>query len=209
MSLLQIDDLAFAYPDPPPIAEGWTARIGPGLTLLHGDTGSGKSTLLRLLAGAPADRGDLTLDGVRLADDAEAYSSRVFFIEPWTDAWEQVTARACIDALAVGERPFDEARWQAILAGFGLPPHLDKPMYMLSTGSKRKVFLAAALASGRPLLLLDEPTGALDAGSIRCLWAALADLLASPSGQRQAVVVASSDRIDALPVAACIELPLA
>ena len=209
MSLLLINDLDFAYPDPPPIARGWSARIGPGLTLLHGDTGSGKSTLLRLLAGAPADRGELTLGGVRLADAAEAYRRQVFFIEPDNDDYQQITARACIEALADGERPFDEARWQAILAGFGLPPHLDKPMYMLSTGSRRKVFLAAALASGRPLLLLDEPTGALDAGSIRCLWAALADRLASPAGRRQAIVIASSDRIDALPVAACIELPLA
>jgi ABC-type Mn2+/Zn2+ transport system ATPase subunit len=49
----------------------------------------------------------------------------------------------------------------------GLAPHIDKPLYMHSTGSKRKVWLAAALASGATLTLLDEPFAALDKSSIR------------------------------------------
>jgi hypothetical protein len=49
--VLDIRDLGFAYPGQAALASGWTASIGAGVTLLHGDTGSGKSTLLRVLAG--------------------------------------------------------------------------------------------------------------------------------------------------------------
>ena len=87
-----------------------------------------------------------------------------------------------------------------------MTPHIDKPMYMLSTGSKRKVWLASALASGRALTLLDEPTSALDAGSVRCLWRVLGERV--NTGER-AIVIASAERIDQVPLAGTIELPLA
>ncbi|MNU90338.1 taurine transporter ATP-binding subunit [compost metagenome] len=79
-------------------------------------------------------------------------------------------------------------------------------MFMLSTGSRRKVGLAAALASGRPVVLLDDPVGALDARSIHGLWQAIERRVAQPG---RAVVVASSERVTEVPLAACIELPLA
>ena len=78
-------------------------------------------------------------------------------------------------------------------------------MYMLSTGSKRKVWLAAALAGGRALTLFDEPTGGLDAASIACLWRALGGIAQRAD---RAVVIASAERIDRVPLAATIELPL-
>ena len=202
-TVLEIRNLGFAYPGEPPLATDWTAAIGPGVTLLHGDTGSGKTTLLRVLAGTLAARGRLALDGVRLDRDAEAYRRAVFFVDPSTDAFDPLTVSACTAALREGDAGFDAATWQRLADGFGLAPHLGKSMFMLSTGSKRKVWLAAALASSRPLLLLDEPTGGLDAASIRCLWGVLPE-----RARTRAVVVASGDRIDALPLAATLALPL-
>jgi len=52
---------------------------------------------------------------------------------------------------------------------------------MLSTGSRRKVGLAAALAAGQPLTLIDQPFAALDGGSIRFLREVFADLADHPS----------------------------
>jgi len=203
---LHIDNLRFAYPDDPPIAAGWSARIGPGVTLLHGDTGSGKSTLLRVLAGAlPATGGRLTLAGASLPGAAEAYRRKVFFVDPSSDAFDAMGVQDCAASLRSADVPFDAARWQALVDGFSLAPHLEKKMFMLSTGSKRKVWLAAALASSRPLTLLDEPTGGLDAGSMRCLWRTLAEL--AQEGGRT-VVVASGERIDDVPLAGTITLPL-
>lgn len=203
--ILHIDSLRVGYPDAPPIVDGWSATLGPGVTLLHGDTGSGKSTLLRALSGTHPAAGRLTLAGISLASDVAAYQRNVFFVDPSTDAFDEVTARACTDALTQADAGFDAARWDALVEGFSLAPHLDKKMHMLSTGSKRKVWLAAALSANRALTLLDEPTGGLDAGSMLCLWRALSDIAAA--GER-AVVVASGERVDAVPIAATIALPL-
>jgi ABC-2 type transport system ATP-binding protein len=204
--ILQIDQLGFAYPGEPPLLRGWTTSIGAGLTQLFGDTGSGKSTVLRLLAGDLAGAGQLTLTGVALAQDASAYRRQVFYVAPATRAYDQVSGRACTDQLRQDDPGFDAARWQILVDSFNLAEHIDKPMYMLSTGSKRKVWLAAGLASGRALVLLDEPTGGLDGPSVRALWSALGDLAASSS---RAVVVASSEPLTRVPLAATVQLPLA
>ena len=208
-AILQLYDLGFSYPGQPALATGWCASLGEGVTLLHGDTGSGKSTLLRVIAGAlPSASGTLTLAGAPLDAEPEAYRRNVFFCDSAAEAFDQFTARACTATLSEGDAGFDAALWQALVEGFSLAPHIEKPMYMLSTGSKRKVGLAAALASGRPLVLLDEPEGALDARSIGCLWQAVA----SRAGRAgHAIVIASSARLDhvpKVPLAGCIELPL-
>ncbi|SEL92958.1 ABC transporter [Variovorax sp. YR750] len=206
-ALLRIDALSFAYPDQPPLVSGWNASIGPGVTLLYGDTGTGKSALLRVIAGMlPASSGRLTVAGATLDTAPEAYRRQVFFVDPVTDRFDQLTARECTASLAEGDAGFDEAKWQAIAEGFSLAPHLDKKMFMLSTGSKRKVWMAAGLASGRPLVLLDEPTAGLDMPSTRCLWSTLSGF---DGQQGRAVIVASAARIDTVPLAATIELPLA
>lgn len=204
--LLQIDALRFAYPDQPALVSNWNASVGPGVTLLYGDTGSGKSALLQVIAGTLHASGRLTLAGASLDAVPEAYRRQVFFVDPLTDRFDQLSARECTASLVEGDAGFDEAKWQAIADGFSLAPHLDKKMFMLSTGSKRKVWMAAGLASGRPLVLLDEPTAGLDMPSTRCLWATLSGFAAQA---RQAVIVASAARIDTVPLAATIELPLA
>jgi ABC-2 type transport system ATP-binding protein len=205
-SILQFQNLCFAYPEQPALISNASASIGAGVTLLYGDTGSGKSTLLRLIAGTlPAASGRLSVAGVNLDEGIEAYRQNVFFCDPATDEFDQITGRDCTASLRAGDARFDETRWQALIDGFALAPHIDKPMYMLSTGSKRKVWLAAALASGRPLTLLDEPTGGLDAASSRCLWRALAEPALQPE---RAIVVASTAHIDQVPLAGTIDLPL-
>jgi energy-coupling factor transporter ATP-binding protein EcfA2 len=61
---------------------------------------------------------------------------------------------------------FDAALLPALIEGLFLEQHLHKNLFMLSTGSKRKVWLAAAAASGAPLTLLDGPFDSLDQPSI-------------------------------------------
>jgi energy-coupling factor transporter ATP-binding protein EcfA2 len=53
-----------------------------------------------------------------------------------------------------------------LINGLSLTPHAGKPLYKLSTGSKRKFLLAGAFASGAMVTLLDEPFSALDKASI-------------------------------------------
>lgn len=203
--VLRIQNLGFAYPGEPALMSGLSLDIEAGVTLLYGDTGSGKSTLLRAMAGALPAQGRLAIAGVGLDEDPGGYRRQLFFVDPATEAFDAMTVHECTDALRAGDAGFDELRWQSLVEGFALAPHLAKKMFMLSTGSKRKVWLASALASGRALTLLDEPTGGLDAASTRCLWRALADA-ARDSGR--AIVIASAQRIDEVPLAGVIELPL-
>lgn len=200
--MIEASGLRFAWPGEPPLLADWSARVGPGVTQLYGDTGSGKSTLLRILAGElPADAARLAMNGVALDAAPERYRQQLFFVDPATPGFDPLTARDCL-ARWSGDTA-DAALCEQVVEGFGLLPHLDKAMYMLSTGSRRKVGLAAALAAGRPVTLLDEPTAALDLGSARCLWQALAQI-----GQqgRRCVLVASSEQIDAVPLAATLSL---
>lgn len=202
--ILVVKDLSFAHPGQPPLVSGWSASIGAGLTQLHGGDGSGKSTLLRLLAARLPAKGELTLARAGSNADLASYQRSVFFVDPETDEFSELTAVECTSLLRDGDARFDETRWQRCVEGFSLAPHLTKRMYMLSTGSRRKVWLAAALASGRELTLIDEPTAALDAASIRFFWRALAEMAGRPG---RAVIVASAARIVSSPLAGCIELP--
>lgn len=202
--ILVVKNLSFAYPRRPALLSAWSASVGAGLTQLYGGDGSGKSTVLRLLAGKLRGEGQLDLAGARLDQDPDTYGRNVFFVDPETDAFNDISATQCTASLSAGDSRFDEAKWRALVEGFSLTPHLEKPMYMLSTGSKRKVWLAAALASGRALTLLDEPTAALDANSIRFLWRTLSE---SAGRDDRAIVIASAERIDAVPLSASIELP--
>ena len=64
---------------------------------------------------------------------------------------------------------FDDVLLLALIEGLSLYDHIAKAMYMLSAGSKRKVWLAAAFASGATVTLIDEPFAALDKASINFL----------------------------------------
>jgi len=204
-AILDIHQLHFAHTGEPALVAGWSTRISPGVTLLHGDTGSGKSTLLRLLAGQLPAMGQRTLGGAAFDADPAAYRRQLFLCDLATNAFDQMNAHECTAAWRADDPGFRPDEWQALVEGFSLTEHLEKKLFMLSTGSRRKVWLAYALASGRPLVLLDEPTGGLDAPSTRCLWAALTRVAAS--GQR-AVVVARTEGLDQVPLVGTITLPL-
>jgi ABC-type multidrug transport system ATPase subunit len=198
---LRLERVGCAYPDQPALVQNWCATLNPGVTLLLGDTGSGKSTLLRVLAGEQRASGRLVLNGIDLDQDERAYRDHVCWIDPAADADDQAVVDTLPAALGV-----DETRWTAHARAFGLGPHLAKPLYMLSTGSRRKVWLAAALASARALTLLDEPTGALDAPSVAHLMRTLAEL--AQRGDRIVVVASSQPLPESIALAATISLPI-
>ncbi|WP_180126462.1 ATP-binding cassette domain-containing protein [Rhodoferax sp. BLA1] len=169
-TLLRVDGLAFSYPQRV-LFDGWSACIGPGVTLVLGGESSGKTSLLRLLAGdLVAQAGSLQIKGVFLQAQPLAYRQQVFWIDPRTEACDTISAKQFFDqqrAKWPGFLPPQAAAWGELLAGLSLVEHLDKPLYMLSTGSKRKVWLAAAFAAGAAVTLLDDPLAALDRASIR------------------------------------------
>lgn len=150
--------------------------LPPGVTWVGGGEGRGKSSVLRLLAGDLRVPGAvLQLGDASLPAQAAAYARQVFWMDPRTTAHDAIPARQFLDATAARYPQWDTALQAHLVDALGLAPHIDKPLYMHSTGSKRKVWLTAALASGATLTLLDEPFAALDKASIRSILALLED----------------------------------
>jgi ABC-type multidrug transport system ATPase subunit len=173
--MLQISKLSLAYPDFV-VLRDFSAQPANGLVLVRGGGGRGKTSLMCLLAGKLApDAGQLQLGGVWLHEQPEAYRQQVFWEDPRSAAHDALIAKDYLRQVQRDYPAFDEARLRRTIEGLSLAPHLDKNIFMLSTGSRRKLYLAAAFASRAALTLLDTPFAALDKVSIRFALALLAE----------------------------------
>jgi ABC-type transport system involved in cytochrome c biogenesis ATPase subunit len=154
-------------------------QLQTGVTLVTGGEGRGKSSLLRMLAGDLAVAGSsLQLAGTGLQSQPAQYRQKAFWMDPRTSAWDQTSAEQFLQQSRRQWPQWNAEQCAELVAALGLEEHLPKPMYMLSTGSKRKVWITAACASGAELTCLDEPFAALDRGSIRTITGLLQDAAA-------------------------------
>ncbi len=178
--LLTARDLGFAYPGRELFAQlGFD--IGPGLTLVRGGDGRGKSTLLRIIAGhQPPQTGVVDRKASTLFESTSMASvSGEVVAQDWLHAQRQL------------QPGWSDAAAEQWVQAFALQEHRAKPLYMLSTGSRRKFGLVAAAASGAQLTLLDGPFAALDAASCRVVDQMLR---AAAQDQQRAWVVADHER---------------
>ncbi len=152
-----IHDLSFAW---------W-----PGLHWVCGDEGSGKTSLLRLLAG----------DLPALQGTVDRPSDGVFWAALKGSEHDQTTVQACWDQLQTLYPTWQHALQEDLIQALDMERHRHKPLFMLSTGSRRKVMLVAALASGASVTLLDQPFVSLDAVSVRVIKDFLSEAAAHPS----------------------------
>lgn len=195
---LVLEQLDLHWPNAPLFsALDW--RVPAGAALVQGGPGSGKTALLRLLAGALAPtRGRVLLRGVPVL------AGQVFWAERDAAGAEKTVVRDWWNALAERYPGWDAAALARHVEGFALAPHEAKAFFMLSTGTRRKAWLAAALASGAPLALIDEPLAGLDLASARYLAAAIAEAVRSPG---RVVVVAHDAPLEGVPWVATLALP--
>jgi sulfonate transport system ATP-binding protein len=136
-----------------------------------GKSGSGKSTLLRLVAGLDVpNSGRVLVDGAPLTRRNEV--ARIMFQDARLLPWKRVLAN-----VALGLNSQWRERAEETLAHVGLLDRANEYPSILSGGERQRVALARALLTRPPLLLLDEPLGALDAltriemqGLIERLW---------------------------------------
>ncbi len=172
--ILQAEKLSFGYGlSPAPLLfSQLSLALRPGVTLIGGDESTGKTTLLQLLAGVLPASGKLCIQGVSLAQNPAAYRRRVAWLDPRDTALDGHTAKQIFAAAAPA---CDPNVLRAHTCGLSLGGQLDKTLTMLSTGTRRKVLLAAALAAEAPVTLLDQPFKALDRPSIDYLLRALND----------------------------------
>ena len=139
---------------------------------IQGPSGAGKSVLLRMLADLDPHEGDALLDG-RPASSMPAPDWRAGVVYQAAEpAWWEATARA----------HFTAADWdfvQGTLAALGLDAGvLHTEIERLSTGERQRLALVRSLARQPRVLLLDEPTAALDPESVARVETVLRDHLA-------------------------------
>ncbi|MEU7510823.1 thiol reductant ABC exporter subunit CydD [Streptomyces sp. NPDC042898] len=171
---LELDRVTVRHPGrAEPALDAATLTVEPGETVaLVGPSGVGKSTLLDVVLGfvTPEEGGSVRVGGEDLAAlDLEAWRSRIAWVpqRPYLFAGT-IAENVRLARPDASDEAVREALRDAGADGFvtGLPEGLDTPLGEdgagLSAGQRQRLALARAFLADRPLLLLDEPTAALD-----------------------------------------------
>ena len=192
-ALFHLHGMAAGYPGHPVLrAVDLTLAKGERLALL-GDNGAGKSTLLLAMTGfVPITSGTLTAFGRACRSEAAFRALRARAGLVFQDSDDQLFSPTVLEDVAFGPRNLGQPRRAALetaaatLAPLGLSDLAGRISQTLSGGQKRLVALATVLAMKPDVLLLDEPTTALDAAAHARLCAVLESL-------PQAMIIASHD----------------
>jgi molybdate/tungstate transport system ATP-binding protein len=128
-----------------------------GFTVLLGQSGEGKTTLLRAIAGLLSARGE-PFGGLPPQHRAVGYLPQGYALFPHLRAWENV-------AFALPRGPQRRSQALELLTRVRLAQVAEHYPTALSGGQQQRVALARALARKPQLLLLDEPSSALDAAT--------------------------------------------
>lgn len=169
-TLLNIEELRYKYPDGHEALKGVSFEINQSEKVaLIGANGSGKSTLLLLIAGAMEQSdGKIFFNG---SEDIETRRKKTGLI--FQDADDQILMPTVVEDVAFSPVAYgmkkDEAHALAmkILKSLGIEHLAFRVPHKLSGGEKRMATFAGILAAEPELLLLDEPTAALDLSARR------------------------------------------
>ena len=189
-----LDDVALGF-GPRVVISGLSAKVEPlKVTALVGPSGSGKSSLLAAIAGYMRLRhGAVRFKQDEFSEETHPNPDQVVWIPQGSNS---LPARSAIEnimigALANGTRSADARSIAAeLLLKVGLDGKGELRARQLSGGELQRLNFARALASGKPLVLADEPTSSLDLSNIRIV----AGLLRELSGGAT-IVVATHDEV--------------
>jgi len=147
-----------------------------------GPNGSGKSTTIRMLCGLllPTS-GRVTVLGHQVPEEAEAVRRRIGYMTQRFSLYDDLSVRENLAFVAQVQglsRPARQAAMGEALELYDLAELSDRRAGAMSGGQRQRLALAAATLHGPELLLLDEPTSAVDPQSRRDFWDRLFDLAA-------------------------------
>ncbi len=164
---------------------GLSVEVNPGLSFVRGGEGRGKTSLMRLLAG----RLDPSSGRIERSPGLT-----VVWNDPADPQDEQMDSRSWLAAQRTCFPEWDDAALAQAIHALGLGDHLSKRLFMLSTGTRRKLGLVVAQASNAQLVLLEHPWAALDARSREAVTGWLEErILGQGACRTQAWVVADYD----------------
>ena len=197
---ISFQDLAFGYPDnQTPIFESLTVDLEPGAVLIvTGGNGTGKTTLARLIVGLiEPTRGRILVDGLELQQVApEWWRTRVSYL-PQEPTFLNVSI---MDNLKTAKPDADDGAVNAAINMVGLRRYIsetkdgfdaiiEKSGGDLALGIRRRLALARALITNGNLIVLDEPTGGLDAEGCQAVYKVMNQL----STQGKTIIACSHD----------------
>ncbi|QKW05969.1 ABC transporter ATP-binding protein [Streptomyces sp. NA04227] len=144
---------------------------------LLGPNGAGKSTLVRQLTGLMRpDEGAVEILGHDIVRHPERASRILAYLGQETTALDDLTVALAAETTA-RLRGLDAAAARTardeVLDELNLAPLASRPIRKLSGGQRRLACFATALVAERPLLVLDEPTAAMDPIARRAVWSAV------------------------------------
>ena len=175
-------------------SRGWSEQLPPGLIVLVDETGEEAVHWLEMLTGhAQPGQGNVQCNGLCSQVDHAAYQAQTYWHHPpGSVPAPEMTGQQWLQRVMERWPSWNHDAWSRHCHGFELSAHLSKPLWHLSTGSLRKLGIAAALASEATLTVIEEPVAGLDAQSIQYLGKALNDLgdamAASATGPRWVIV---------------------
>lgn len=145
-----------------------------------GPNGSGKSTTLRMMCGLlTPSSGSIDVLGLRVPEQAEALKRRIGYMTQKFSLYEDLSVLENLQFLAaVHELNAQKAksRIDELIQRFDFADRTKQLAGTLSGGQKQRLALAGAILHRPDLLLLDEPTSAVDPESRRSFWASLFEL---------------------------------
>ena len=137
---------------------------------LYGQNGSGKTMLLRAISGLiNLDSGSIFIDGEKLHDKIEFPPETGIVIENM-ELLPECSAKRNLQMLAKIKNIADEKDIIFSLERVGLDPDSDKKVKKFSLGMKQRLNIAQAIFENQKIILLDEPTNALDNDGVQLIY---------------------------------------
>lgn len=166
--MLSCEDVWLSLPGSTDVLKGVSIQVKPSeIVGLIGPNGSGKTTLILTLAGLLVPRrGKVILDGRDLQGQLPHARRRIGVV--FQDPDDQLFNPSVIDELMFTldqlglTREEKESRVRDVASKLNLSHLLERPVFSLSFGEKRRVALASTLVYNPDYILLDEPTANLD-----------------------------------------------
>ncbi|MGD8404546.1 MAG: ABC transporter ATP-binding protein [Anaerolineales bacterium] len=187
--MIETNDLSKHFDDFVAV-DGVTLKVKPGQILaLLGQNGAGKTTTVRMLTALlNPTRGSATVNGYDVVKQASSVRASVGVLTEQHGLYVRMTAQEYLDFFGEVYRLDSAARDRRkkyLLEYFGLAEVANKRVGEYSKGMRQKLALARALMHEPPVLLLDEPTSAMDPESARLVRDEIARL---KSSQRTIVI---------------------